>query len=329
MGHVIVQVMKALLVLIILVLGYFQLRFAVADGLHLAGKTEKAEAWDPWSAAYPAARAENLLNEAASQSNITPAPDPIVFETPVVVTDSDEVREDPHGPLALRDQIAGRDEIWSYGLRNPWRCAFDTLTGDLYIADVGQDVWEEIDFQPAGSPGGENWGWRCREGPNDFASADTDGCDTAALLDPIQEYAHGISHCSITGGEVYRGCAIPDLSGSYFYADFCSHTIWSLKTDGVQTTVIDRTTELAPGGGLNIRWISSFGRDANGEIYICAVNSGQVFKIVPDGVRSACAASPVPTLSEWGLAVMSLLIVACGATVLKRSRLAGQPMDQA
>ena len=212
---------------------------------------------------------------------------------------------------------AGLDEIWAYGLRNPWRCAFDSRTGDLFIADVGQFVFEEIDFQPASSSGGENWGWRCKEGFHDFASGTTSGCDTAVLLDPIHEYPHGVSHCSITGGEVYRGCAIPDLSGAYFFADHCSHTIWSLTTDGVQSTVTDRTAELAPGGVADIAWISSFGRDDDGEIYICALNSGEVFKIVPDGVPSFCDHS-VPALSDWGFGVLLVLLLVVGATIIKR-----------
>lgn len=217
--------------------------------------------------------------------------------------------------------VAGLDEIWAYGLRNPWRCAFDSVTGDLFIADVGQNAFEEIDFQPASSVGGENWGWRCKEGFNDF-SPGTTGCDTAVLLDPIHEYTHFAGNCSISGGEVYRGCAIPDLRGTYFFADHCSHSIWSLETDGVQATVVDRTVELAPGGGLNITWISSFGRDADGEIYICALNSGEVFKIVPDGVPSMCGTIPVPTLSEWGLVVLLFLLLAVGSTVIKRRSIA-------
>jgi len=163
----------------------------------------------------------------------------------------------------------GLDEIWAYGLRNPWRNAFDTLTGDLYIADVGQGDWEEVNFQPAASNGGENWGWRCREGAHDFNGTEaTVGCELQTLLDPIHEYSHDFG-CSISGGEVYRGCAIPDLHGTYFFADWCSERIWSFQYTGAPPTVQSREAELAPGGGLDIAEIVSFGRDAFGELYIC------------------------------------------------------------
>ncbi len=189
--------------------------------------------------------------------------------------------------------VTGDDEIWAYGLRNPWRNAFDSLTGDLYIADVGQGTWEEVNFQPAASAGGENWGWRCREGAHNFNFEAF--CASLTLLDPIHEYSHGGSpfRCSITGGEVYRGCAIPDLHGTYFFADYCSNQIWSFIYTGAPPTVTDRTAELAPGGGLGIASPSSFGRDALGEIYICDLNGGEVFKIIPDGVPNQCNCSVI------------------------------------
>ena len=178
----------------------------------------------------------------------------------------------------------GEDEIWVYGLRNPWRCAFDSETGDLWMADVGEAAWEEINFQPAGSPGGENYGWSCLEGSECTSFG---GCDCGALemVGSIYEYPHGGSppHCSITGGEVYRGCAIPDLAGTYFFGDFCSSQIWSLRYDGATVEVVDRTAELTPGGGLFISSISSFGKDALGEIYVCDRSGGEVFKIIPAG----------------------------------------------
>jgi len=176
--------------------------------------------------------------------------------------------------------ITGDDEIWAFGLRNPWRNAFDRVTGDLWIADVGQGSWEEINFQPASSTGGENYGWRCREGAHNY---DTSGdCTQTPFTEPIQEYSHG-SGCSITGGYPYRGCAIPDLHGTYFYADYCSGIIWSLRYDGMNVTDFQiRTTELAPGGGLSISSITSFGEDAYGEMYICDQNGGEIFKILPD-----------------------------------------------
>ncbi len=174
--------------------------------------------------------------------------------------------------------VAGDDEIWAYGLRNPWRPSFDRETGDLWIADVGQDVWEEISFQPADSTGGENYGWRCYEGNHDF---NTTGCAAmSTMVFPVHEYSHSTG-CSITGGYVYRGCAIPGLRGTYFFADFCFRTIWSFEGSGV-SDFTDRTAELAPGGGLTIATISSFGEDAAGELYICDQNGGEIFKIVPE-----------------------------------------------
>lgn len=177
--------------------------------------------------------------------------------------------------------VEGDDEIWVFGLRNPWRCAFDTATGDLYITDVGQDAWEEINFQSAGSAGGENYGWRCREG---LDCTSFGGCDCSSFTStpPIHAYGNGGSECSIIGGEIYRGCAISDLHGTYFFADFCSDHIWSFRYDGANVTNLqERSTELAPGGGLDINTISSFGRDAFGELYICDLGGGEVFKIIP------------------------------------------------
>ncbi len=218
--------------------------------------------------------------------------------------------------------IEGDDEIWAYGLRNPWRNAFDPRTGDLYIADVGQGSWEEVDFQPASSAGGENWGWRCREGAHDFNFGGD--CGSATLLDPIVEYSHGGSpfRCSITGGEVYRGCAIPGLLGTYFYADFCSEQIWSLRVEsGLATNVLDRTAELVPPGSLSINDITSFGRDAEGEIYIVD-RGGEVFKIVPDGPAATCPI-PVPATSPHGRSVLLLALIGAASLALRRSRSRG------
>ncbi|MDF1545471.1 MAG: PQQ-dependent sugar dehydrogenase [bacterium] len=178
-------------------------------------------------------------------------------------------------------------EIWTLGLRNPWRFSFDRATGDLYIADVGQGDLEEVDFQDADSDGGENYGWRLKEGLSCYNPSTN--CDPMGLLDdPIHQYSHGGSpfRCSISGGYVYRGCAIADLSGTYFFGDYCSGQVWSLRYDGVNLTEFqDRTTEL----GLPSISISSFGEDAQGELYIIDYVQGRVFKIVPDGVPSTCS----------------------------------------
>jgi glucose/arabinose dehydrogenase len=218
----------------------------------------------------------------------------------------------------------GDDEIWAYGLRNPWRNAFDRITGDLYIADVGQSAWEEIDFQPGSSPGGENWGWRCREGAHDFNFGGD--CGSVTLLDPIAEYAHGGSpfRCSITGGEVYRGCAVPDLHGTYFYADYCSDQIWSFQVQGgAVTNAQDRTAELDPPGPLSIDLITSFGLDAEGEIYVID-RGGEVFKLVPDGAAAPCS-PPVPASSRGGLLVLALALLAAALLGGPRARLRRRP----
>lgn len=174
-------------------------------------------------------------------------------------------------------------EIWAYGLRNPWRNSFDRLTGDLWIADVGQNAWEEINFQPAGAVGGRDYGWRCREGlTNTFLFDATCASIAPSFTDPIYVYGHG-SGCAITGGYVYRGCAIPDLSGTYFFSDYCSAKIWSFRysVGGGITEFTDRTAELAPGGGLSIASITSYGEDAFGEMYMTDEAGGEVFKIIP------------------------------------------------
>lgn len=175
---------------------------------------------------------------------------------------------------------AGLDEIWAYGLRNPFRNAFDRETGDLWIADVGQNAREEVNFQPADSNGGENYGWRCKEG---FLCTGLSGCNCSspALTDPIHDYSHTGAICSITGGYVYRGCNIPDLQGTYFFADYCSNQIWSLRYDGANVFDFqERTSEFVPDVG-GISFITSFGQDAYGELYICD-QGGEVFKIEAD-----------------------------------------------
>jgi len=175
--------------------------------------------------------------------------------------------------------ITGDDEIWSYGLRNPWRCSFDSLTGDLWIGDVGQNSWEEVSFQPATSTGGDNYGWRCYEGNHPF---NTSGCPPQnTTVSPVWEYSTHTVGCSLTGGEVYRGSAIPTLRGTYFFGDWCNAKIWSFRYDGsVMTEYQDRTAELHPPGVLSINFITSFGHDAAGEMYICDMG-GEVFRVVP------------------------------------------------
>jgi glucose/arabinose dehydrogenase len=193
----------------------------------------------------------------------------------------------PTNPFA--GAIPGADEIWHTGLRNPWRSSFDRATGDLWMGDVGQNAVEEIDFQAAGV-GGLNYGWRCMEG---FSCTGLSGCtcNAPALKLPVQTYSHG-SGCSVTGGYVYRGSAICGLPGTYFYADYCSNIIWSFRyTGGVVSAFTNRTAELAPGGGLAINNVTSFGEDANGEMYLCD-QGGEIFKIVP-GTITDCNGNQV------------------------------------
>ncbi|MBI5864972.1 MAG: PQQ-dependent sugar dehydrogenase [Planctomycetes bacterium] len=170
-------------------------------------------------------------------------------------------------------------EIWDFGLRNPWRPSFDRVTGDLWIADVGQDQTEEINFEPTGSSGGRDYGWRCREGNHDWIVDSV--CTGLTFTEPIYVYSHSTG-CSITGGYVYRGCAIPSLVGAYFFADYCTARIWSMRYNGATITeFIERTASLDPPGALAIASVTSFGDDAYGELYICDSTGGEVFKIVP------------------------------------------------
>ena len=168
------------------------------------------------------------------------------------------------------------DEIWALGLRNPWRFSFDRMTNDLWIGDVGQDSWEEIDFQPADSEGGENYGWNCREGNHLF----TNDCNqsSATLIDPIWEYQNSNASgqgCSVTGGYVYRGSQQPSLFGKYIYADFCSGRFWSLEQDINQVWI---NNELLNGSNNSF---SAFGEDRNGELFVANVN-GTIERVIFD-----------------------------------------------
>lgn len=191
-----------------------------------------------------------------------------------------------------------REEIWHYGVRNPWRNGFDSLTGDLFIGDVGQDIREELDFAPAGV-GGLNFGWKIMEGTLCFGTtnclAGTPACNDPALVLPILELPHSGGSFAITGGTVYRGCAIPGEFGKYFFTDYADDKIRSMTYDpvnGVQG-LTDRTAEIAPGGGLSIRNIVHIGPDGFGELLFVDHTSGtggEVFKMVPAGAAQALAA---------------------------------------
>jgi glucose/arabinose dehydrogenase len=161
-----------------------------------------------------------------------------------------------------------RPEIWAYGLRNPWRYSFDRATGDLWIGDVGQSAWEEVDRQPASSTGGENYGWNVREGSHPYAA----GGSPPGAVDPVFDYSHSDGGCVVTGGYVYRGAAIPDLVGTYVFADFCLGKIEGLRLDGDQ--VVHEQLGVAAGP------VSSFGEDAQGELYILSL-AGGVYRLAP------------------------------------------------
>ncbi|HEX6573467.1 MAG TPA: PQQ-dependent sugar dehydrogenase [Gemmatimonadaceae bacterium] len=169
-------------------------------------------------------------------------------------------------PLAGRTDARG--EIWAIGLRNPWRYAFDPSSGNLYVADVGQDVTEEVNVVAA-NRAGVNYGWNVTEGSNCYQSS---SCNKANFQLPVLEYNHDAGQCSITGGFVYRGSAIPELAGTYFYADYCAGWVRSFKYDSGATD--RRQWEL----GLP-EFITSFGVDNSGELYLASAN-GKVYKLV-------------------------------------------------
>ena len=181
--------------------------------------------------------------------------------------------------------VGAREEIWSFGLRNPWRFSFDRLTGDMFIGDVGQNSWEEVDFQPASSTGGENYGWRLMEGNSCFNPAIN--CNNGTLTLPILVYDHSVG-CSVTGGYLYRGSKNPNLNGLYLYGDFCSGLIWGAQEDGLggwNTTVLLDTNFS----------ISTFGEDESGEIYFAHLSAtdGTIYQVVQStsSTNSASASS--------------------------------------
>jgi glucose/arabinose dehydrogenase len=167
----------------------------------------------------------------------------------------------------------GRDEIYLYGLRNPWKFSFDPVTGDLYIGDVGQNDWEEINFLAAGESAGLNFGWDVREGPQDFSGYRGAPVQDPVFIEPIYYYHHKPIHCSVIGGVVYNGEAFPKLRGTYLFGDFCSGYIWGLKRNaaGIWEAQILYDTDAQ---------ITTFGTDAAGEVYL-ADYRGKIFKLVP------------------------------------------------
>lgn len=195
---------------------------------------------------------------------------------PIILAD---VRSSSMQPYAIPPDnpfvgtAGAKGEIWAYGLRNPWRFSFDRQTQDLYIGDVGQDKIEEVDFQPASSQGGENYGWNILEGTNCYKPAS--GCTPPPnYVAPVSEYNHGTNDsngCSISGGYVYRGSQFPGLDGIYFYGDFCSGKIWGLQQSGgvwQDQMLLDTAYN-----------ITSFGEDQSGDLFAADRNGG-IYQIV-------------------------------------------------
>ena len=168
-----------------------------------------------------------------------------------------------------------RDEIWALGLRNPWRYSFDRLTGDLYIADVGQNQYEEVNVQAAGEPGGQNYGWPIMEGLHCFP--EDRPCEQTGLTLPVWEYDHG-QGCSVTGGYVYRGEEYPILRGLYLAGDYCSGRIWGLAPRGGTGAGGWQAALLAQ---ADVR-LSAFGEDERGELYLVDMGRGELFKIAAE-----------------------------------------------
>ena len=161
-----------------------------------------------------------------------------------------------------------REELWALGLRNPWRISFDRQTGDMFIADVGQNRSEEVNFQPAASTGGENYGWNIMEGLDCYPN---DPCDKSNLVLPVFTYPTS-SGCSITGGFVYRGSVYPGMQGIYFAGDYCTGSIWGLQQSGINW---DSSLLLVSGS-----WISTFGEDESGELFFADRQNGNIYRLI-------------------------------------------------
>ncbi|HEV2108598.1 MAG TPA: PQQ-dependent sugar dehydrogenase [Thermomicrobiales bacterium] len=212
---------------------------------------------DGGSAGDPHGNAQDLGTVLGTILRLDVDPDAVTDETPYLIPEDN--------PFV--NEAGARPEIWAYGLRNPWRFSFDRETGDLWIADVGQNAWEEVNYQPAASDGGENYGWVIREGAHCYPEGDT--CTTEGLVDPVAEYSHDLGY-SVTGGYVYRGEAVPDLNGTHLFADFGSGLMWGLTRDGddwVMTAPLET--------GLTI---SAFGEDLAGELYVTSFD-GTVYRV--------------------------------------------------
>ncbi len=176
----------------------------------------------------------------------------------------------------FRNGVGGDcDEIWALGFRNPWRISFDRATGDLYIADVGENVQEEINFQPASSSGGENYGWPCYEGDGVRYEP---SCQTVSYTFPVFSYGHENGNCSVTGGYVYRGQQYPAMAGHYLFADFCTAFVWNLHPEGSGWEVHDYDF------GTIVVWPSTFGENVQGELFLGDLSTGNIYQVVENSV---------------------------------------------
>jgi glucose/arabinose dehydrogenase len=212
----------------------------------------------------------------------------------------------------------GDDLIWAYGLRNPWRNSFDRETGDLWIGDVGQNFIEEVDFQPAGSAGGENYGWRLREGST--TTPGVGGPKPAGAVDPIHEYTHTGNRtvASVTGGYVYRG-PIEALQGEYFFGDAVTDELWSITFDGSDPSTfdgsntasfLDWTALMPPGFGT----LASFGEDLDGNLYV--VDLGNPFTDLPFGAIYRLVERPIPEPGTGALLALGLAMLGARRQVI-------------
>ena len=228
---------------------------------------------DGGAANDPGNRASNLQLLLGKMLRIDVSDDQVTYTVP------------PSNPFV---GVSGLDEIWSYGLRNPWRSSFDVMTGDLWIADVGQGSREEVNFQPASSTGGEHYGWRCREGF--IENPAFNGCTPTpptGFTEPVHDYSLAGAPCAVTGGYFYRGCEVPEFEGKYIFGDYCAGDVWTLDpSNGYAVALV-----ADQGFGL-----SSFGQDAAGELYVMDLFGGTIEKFVSasavddnnNGIPDAC-----------------------------------------
>lgn len=232
--------------------------------------------------------------------------------------DGDDFPIDPNRNYAIPSTnpfvgLAGLDEIWAFGLRNPWRGSFDRLTGDYYIADVGQDSREEVNFEASGIAGGRNYGWRLREGSIATPTGGVGGPQPPGGVDPVYEYLNGLGPIegeSITGGYVYRG-PIAELQGRYFFGDFSNPRVWSIRVDSGTNSVtefVDWTDALTPDVGT-LDSLVSFGEDAEGRLYLVDFD-GEIF-LIEDS-------APVPSLPPVGILLLMLALVSFATSRLAR-----------